>query len=55
MRKYLKIKSTAEPIAECQLKWFGHLSTMPNERPAKMIWEAKLNQTDQEDRKKRSK
>ncbi|KAK4880498.1 hypothetical protein RN001_008644 [Aquatica leii] len=41
VREELKVVSVLDKIEEQQLKWFGHLCRVNEERPVKNIWEAK--------------
>lgn len=41
IRKQLKVQPVLKRIEDCQLRWYGHLRRMNEERPVKKIWEAK--------------
>lgn len=45
IREELEIEPITNVIEKQQLKWYGHLIRMQNERPVKSIWEARIQRS----------
>ncbi|XP_072395294.1 uncharacterized protein [Diabrotica undecimpunctata] len=42
VREHLKVQSIIQKIEEAQLRWYGHIVRMNQERPVKKVWEARI-------------
>ena len=43
IREELKVNSVLDVIEQRELAWFGHLIKMKNDRPVKVVWEARTS------------
>ncbi|KAK4883851.1 hypothetical protein RN001_000122 [Aquatica leii] len=53
IRTTLKVESIKNTIERQQLRWFGHLNRMGNDRQTKVIWETKTSMKKPRGRPKR--
>lgn len=54
IKKDLQVGGIVELIEQKQLRWFGHLNRMNDDRPVKLVWQAKVQRARRRGRPKRT-